>query len=131
MKKVIGLLFAVVLAVQSSGCCTILNSIRGQAAGGPKYRWECHLVGNLFSWGPIGLLVDLATGAHMGPAYDSGAHLPDGDPNKFYALYLSNGTVMVLKDVHEPTPEELKKARRLPQGVSVVKTEWVMRKAGS
>ena len=92
------------------------------------------MLGNILLLGPffpLGYLIDLENGTHMERGYAPGGHLPDGDPQKLLAAHLSDGTVAILKDVHEPTPKEIKKARHLPQGVSVVKTEWVMRKSGS
>ena len=134
MKKVIGLLFAGVLAIQSSGCCTILHGGNpdermGQGKGQP--RWGCLLLGNIFLGGLIGILVDLISGAAFDSAYVPAGQLPDGDPRKVYAVHLSDGTVLVLKDVHKPSEAEIKKARDLPKGVTAVKTEWVMRKSGS
>ena len=142
MKKVIGLLFAGVLAIQISGCCSITtwwNGDYNDPTRTGKFRTYCFVLGNL-AFGPlfpIGMIIDWQNGSSHTPRfqlaqnYDNASDLEDGDPRKLMAVHLSDGTVAILKDVHQPTTEERKKARRLPQGVSVVKTEWVMRKAGT
>ena len=130
----------------TSGCCTVLHSGEHRVAGaGGTYRWECHLVGNLLlAGGPIGIIIDLATGAHLEPigmiidplateahleqGYSDGRHLEDGDPRKLLAAHMSDGRVVILADLREPTAEELETALRIPEGVEVVKTEWVMKK---
>ena len=118
------------IGLTASGCCSILHEgDYGTAGGGGKYRWGCHLVGNLVFGGLIGMIVDLATGAHLEPGlYGDGEHLEDGDSRKLLAVHVSDGTVFILKDVHEPNnAEELSAVHRLPDGVEVVRTQWVMK----
>ncbi len=113
----------------TSGCCTVLHSGEHRVAGGGgSYRWGCHIVGNLLLGGPIGMIIDLATGAHLEQGYSDGRHLEDGDPRKLLAAHMSDGRVVILADLREPTAEELETALRIPEGVEVVKTEWVMKK---